>query len=494
MSAVFRGLLARLWGPADGQGGNKQGPRGRITRALGPWEGYMVSMQSILIWDNPTLSAVAVVFVNALFWLIVWSDVQIFLIVPLLSLLAFVHQQWVHSIWPEIRVPPQHAPDTEDWTPVHPSVLSVPEISQYVEGVMRCLWDNYNWLISLRRYQPALFCALVSTVLSVTAVIGNLVPGAVLLYTVLMLVLTGPGIVLHVIPESFFLRLARIRAALRGDPQAMDVSSEDLAEFLPQDAASVENLAALDIPLLSEDPPEVEDELLLQEERAENNARRRKNKAKQDQLPTSPGNVTMNSTFMRGLPEDFPSIENDSNDDMEDADFDLPSLEPKGSTKTYNRVGEPAPAEMKFVSSHFGDSEDDDDFIQGLTFEERSQVDSSRIGGSQPPAELFATSSLLPSLTVAQASQDGLTQLMSSVIAANAGNILSALSQNMVSSVIGQQQIEPVSQMPHRPPSEGSRSVQHHIESTAESYSQSVSQSASLEEEDFELISDDEFE
>ncbi|CAL4067951.1 unnamed protein product, partial [Meganyctiphanes norvegica] len=381
------------------------------------------------------------------------------------------------------------------------SVLSVPEISQYVEGVMRCLRDNYNWLLVLRRYQPALFCALVSTVLSVTAVVGNLVPGAVLLYTILMLVLTGPGIVLHVIPESFFQRLARIRAALRGDPEAMDVSSEslDLAEFLPQDAASMENLAALDIPLLSEDPPEVEEEILLEQERAEKTARRRKNKSKQNHIPTSPEGVnmnnTMNSTFMRGLPEDFPSIEQDSNDDMEDADLDLPSLDPKGNTEPYDHVGEPAPSEIKFISSHFGESsEEDDDFIQGLTFEERNQVDSPRMGGSSSSQQLV--NSLLPALQGTQASQDGLTQLMSSVIAANAGSIITALSQNMVSSVMGQQhhqQDEPDSQA-HIPPREASRSVQRTEGSTGESYSQSASQSGSLEEEDFELISDDEFE
>lgn len=57
--------------------------------------------------------------------------------------------------------------------------------------------------------------------LSVGAVVGHLVPGAVLVYILLMLVMTGPGILLHVLPDSFYERLAKMRAALRGEDSEM---------------------------------------------------------------------------------------------------------------------------------------------------------------------------------------------------------------------------------------------------------------------------------
>lgn len=39
-----------------------------FVRLLGPFEAYLVSIQSLLIWERPYLSAVALVAVNCFFW------------------------------------------------------------------------------------------------------------------------------------------------------------------------------------------------------------------------------------------------------------------------------------------------------------------------------------------------------------------------------------------------------------------------------------------
>lgn len=73
--ASLKNILLRLWpfrtDTTDSSGapqcGRKTETR-KITRALGPWEAYMVSLQSILIWEKPGTSGVAVVAVNLLFW------------------------------------------------------------------------------------------------------------------------------------------------------------------------------------------------------------------------------------------------------------------------------------------------------------------------------------------------------------------------------------------------------------------------------------------
>lgn len=50
----------------------------------------------------------------------VWSELRVYFVASVAALAVFLHQQWVHTIWPEIRVPKPEPDDTEDWTPVHP--------------------------------------------------------------------------------------------------------------------------------------------------------------------------------------------------------------------------------------------------------------------------------------------------------------------------------------------------------------------------------------
>lgn len=453
----------------------------------------MVTLQSILIWERPGTSAVAVVGVNVLFWLLVWSELQVYFVVSLCALAVFLHQQWVHSIWPEIRVPKPEPDDTEDWTPVHPSVLSVPEISQYVEGAWRRLRENYTWLLHLRRVQPALFCAIVTTVLSVGAVVGHLVPGAVLVYILLMVAMTGPGVVIHILPDSFYERLNKIRVALRGDVSGMETSNvsldSDISEFMPE-LQSLEAQAALDVPLTSQDPPEVEEMLeeaeLHSEASQEGLARKRSSKgskqATSQGLPFATGEDGSTTYFTSGLPEDFPSYDHDSVEDLDGPDLDLPDLSHPVPEPSQNRQGAGGDRyQMEFVSSHFGGSSDEeDDFIEGLTFEERSQI---------RPEYRYPQSSAVnepqPASTMAP-----ISQLMSSVIAQNAGNVLSVLGQNLVTSVIGhsvssaQSAPSTSQQQPRRqqqPPARMTRSLDPNQQSTTDL------------EEDFELISDDEF-
>ncbi|KAG0719696.1 Reticulophagy regulator 3 [Chionoecetes opilio] len=448
----------------------------------------MVSLQSILIWERPGTSSGAVVTVNVLFWLIVWSELRVYFVACVAVLGAFLHQQWVYSIWPEIRVPKPEPDDAEEWTPVHPSVLSVPEISQYVEIALRWIRENYTWLLQLRRHQPALFCALTTSVLSVCGLVGYLVPGVVLVYVVVMLAMTGPGVLLHLVPDSFYERLQRMRAALRGDTAGMEAShvslDSDMSEFMPE-LQSLEAQAALDVPLMSQDPLEVEqtEEAGAQNRKGGSTTRRRKgpkgSPGEDNSINTSvSGQGDDTVPFYAGLPEDFPSYDHDSVDDLDDPDIDLPEPSPPvphpSSQRHQRNSGDRY--QMEFVSSHFGDSSDEEeDFMEGLTFEHREQLRAEPQHSPQPPP---------PSAPAV----DPIAQLMSSVIAQNAGNVLSAFGQNLVTSVIGQASGFS-SQAPHlaslqpsheQPPARMSRSLD------------SQQQSMTDLEDDFELISDDE--
>ncbi|XP_045121138.1 reticulophagy regulator 3-like [Portunus trituberculatus] len=490
----LKNVLLRLWpfktdttDSHASQCGRKTETR-KITRVLGPWESYMVSLQSILIWERPGTSAAAVVTVNVLFWLVVWSELRVYFVLSVAALGVFLHQQWVHSIWPEIRVPKPEPDDSEDWTPVHPSVLSVPEISQYVEVALRWIRENYTWLLQLRRHQPALFCAIMTTVLSLCGVVGYLVPGVVLVYNLLMLAMTGPGIFLHVLPDSFYERLSRMRAALRGDTAGMETShvslDSDISEFMPE-LQSLEAQAALDVPLMSQDPLEVE-----QTEEAGGktkngggaSARRRKGRkgspGDDDSIASRVSGADDTVPFYTGLPEDFPSYDHDSVDDLDDPDIDLPEPCPPVPKPSIQRhPGNSSDRyQMEFVSSHFGESSDEEEaFMEGLSFEQRGQL------RAEPQYSPQAALQSAPAV-------DPIGQLMSSVIAQNAGNVLSAFGQNLVTSVIGQAS-GVNSQIPHTV----SRETSHHQPPPRMSRSMDSQQQSTTDlEDDFELISDEE--
>lgn len=43
-------------------------PGHKFTAALEPWESYMMTMQSLLIWEKPSRSVIALVAINVIFW------------------------------------------------------------------------------------------------------------------------------------------------------------------------------------------------------------------------------------------------------------------------------------------------------------------------------------------------------------------------------------------------------------------------------------------
>lgn len=190
------------------------------------------------------------VFAHGLYWvlrLVVSCSKRFYSFVALVAAVVFMYKTWVNSIWPEIRVPPPEGEDSEQWTPVHPQVFSVPELSRYItdwsESVRRWLGN----VILLRRTNPGLFCILASSTFAMTALLGRMVSGVLILYSLLMAVTLGPGVALYVIPATWYeqadalLRIASGKPPRRqrsdgGGDNSTNAGEEDdeLAEFLPK--------------------------------------------------------------------------------------------------------------------------------------------------------------------------------------------------------------------------------------------------------------------
>lgn len=193
------------------------------------------------------------VFAHGLYWvlrLVVSCSRRFYSFVALVAAVVFMYKTWVDSIWPEIRVPPPEGEDNEQWTPVHPQVFSVPELSRYITDWSESVRKWIGNIILLRRTNPGLFCILASSTFAMTAVLGRMLSGVLILYGLLMAVTLGPGIVLYVIPATWYeqadalLRIASGKPPRRKprsdgggegfNPTNSDEEPDELEEFLPK--------------------------------------------------------------------------------------------------------------------------------------------------------------------------------------------------------------------------------------------------------------------
>merc|ERR1719430_2889365 len=78
------------------------------------------------------------------------------------SLSAYIYITWVYTIWPAIRVPPPIDQDTENWTPVHPDVMSAPELETFLKNSNIKIYQILTGLKLLRDEQPGKFCIVLS--------------------------------------------------------------------------------------------------------------------------------------------------------------------------------------------------------------------------------------------------------------------------------------------------------------------------------------------
>lgn len=87
--------------------------------------------------------------------------------------------------------------------PVHPQALSAPELIKAASNLMEVFHSLLHWLLDLRARNHAFFCFLVSSVLTMTAIAGHIVPGSLLLYSVLMILVLTPGFCVHILPSGW---------------------------------------------------------------------------------------------------------------------------------------------------------------------------------------------------------------------------------------------------------------------------------------------------
>ncbi|XP_034249228.1 reticulophagy regulator 3 [Thrips palmi] len=235
--AVLNGLLGKLLkyarGTPDQSASRPPTREENLSRALGKVEPYVVWLQSILIWENTSYTLFAYAIFNFLFWFVVSLDFRFYFLLFTTTLVVVVIEMWVDKVWPEIRVPqPAEQGDNEGWTPLHPGVLSAPELSHYLNKAMQFVHNQYLWLHSLRNEQPGMFCGLMSIGCLILMWIGRSISGTTLLYIICMSLLMIPGICIHVLPTA---SQVDWQSRLLG---SKDNAGDDVDEYLPEQTGS----------------------------------------------------------------------------------------------------------------------------------------------------------------------------------------------------------------------------------------------------------------
>lgn len=179
----------------------------QLNGLLNPIEPLVMRLQSLLVWEYPRRSAVMLVFTHMVFWFVSKCCVQVYSLVSASLMVIFFVDTWKKKIWPEIRVPPSVPEDVDGWTPVHPRLLNVPEISRHLASMICYCIKLFDRIRGLRREKPFVFFLFSSLMFVSTAALGQYMSGFMIIYTIVMSVMIWPSLLYHKLLKRAYLRM-----------------------------------------------------------------------------------------------------------------------------------------------------------------------------------------------------------------------------------------------------------------------------------------------
>lgn len=180
----------------------------RLRKVVMPLEPFLMYVQRVLVWEKPRHSIVMLIAVNFLFWLSTSTNYKFLFLVSTTTMVLIFIDTWVNKIWPEIKVPVPE--DSDAWTPVHPRLLSGPELSHSVAEILIRINNSCTGMWKMRKEKPFRFCLLLSAVFVCLAVIGHYLPGVMILYVLVMGILLWPAVEYHSLLQKFYTKLEPI--------------------------------------------------------------------------------------------------------------------------------------------------------------------------------------------------------------------------------------------------------------------------------------------
>jgi len=237
---------------------------------LKEYESKLVSAQEIAVWTSPWKSVIWLVLTQALLYYLCNSTTPLLSTTMYFSLSAYIYITWVYTIWPAIRVPPPRDQDTETWTPVHPDVMSAPELETFLRNSNVKICQIFAGLKLFREEQPGKFSIVLSSFFLALLALGLKVSTHLLLHSFAFLALVLPGAILRLNENQTCAPILNFIAdfssglvdllVYRG-VNAPPIENKDLDEFVPE--VTEENVSLLNKALTYVQKREKDDDLSL---------------------------------------------------------------------------------------------------------------------------------------------------------------------------------------------------------------------------------------
>jgi len=234
------------------------------------FESKLVSAQEVAVWSNPYKSLAWVVMTQGMLYYLCCSSTPLLSTTAYFTLSAYIYITWVYTIWPAIRVPPTIEEDDENWTPVHPDVLSAPELDTFIKDSKTKIYQMVSGLKLFREEQPGKFCILLSSFFLALAGVGIKFSTPFLLHTSAFLALVLPAVIIRLSKNQncapvlkFFCDFSAglidllVYRGLNAPPR----ENRDLDEFVPE--VTEENVSLMNKALSYVQKQEKEDDLSL---------------------------------------------------------------------------------------------------------------------------------------------------------------------------------------------------------------------------------------
>ncbi|XP_054252758.1 reticulophagy regulator 3 [Indicator indicator] len=174
---------------------------------LGPYEPLLSAAQAALVWERPGRSALWWAAAHGLFWFFALTSLRLLFLVSLILMVVVCLDQWKHKIWPQIGGARPGEVDSESWGYVHPRLLGMPELCHHLAEGWVVGTNFFSNLLVFKRQNPGKFCLLACGVFTFLAVLGRYIPGLLLSYLLLLLILLWPLAVYHRLGQRLYLRL-----------------------------------------------------------------------------------------------------------------------------------------------------------------------------------------------------------------------------------------------------------------------------------------------